>query len=195
MGKIVVSTNVTLDGVFEDPDGKEGAAAGGWFRGATEADLAAWAASAEAEAHATAALLLGRRSDAWFAARWTHRAGTWADRLAALPKYVVSASTTPPAWTNAHVVGGDVAAAVAQVSARTDGDVVVYGSARLVSGLVALDLVDELRLVVFPVVAGGGRRLVEDAGPARWQLVEVGTLGEGLVRSVHRRAGSPTGPH
>src|SRR6201995_3628147 len=104
MGKIVVSTNVTLDGVVQDPDGAEGFERGGWFVSSGGQDLEQWAGLMAEEAQGAAALLLGRRSDEWFATRWTSRDGAWADRLNGLPKYVLSATLDAPRWTNATVV-------------------------------------------------------------------------------------------
>ena len=108
MGKIVISTNVSLDGVVQDPDGKEGFSRGGWFNQYGGKDLEEWGKIEYAEALDTSALLLGRRSDAWFATRWADRTGEWADRLNSLPKYVVSATPANPAWNNPAVLKGDV---------------------------------------------------------------------------------------
>src|SRR5271155_2411513 len=106
MGKIVVSTNVSLDGVVQDPDGQEGFRLGGWFGQFGGKDLEAWAQIAFEEAQGAAALLLGRRSDDWFAARWASRRGEWADRLNSLPKYVVSSTLEDPRWNNSTVLKG-----------------------------------------------------------------------------------------
>src|ERR1700738_2690600 len=100
MGKIVISTNASLDGVVQDPDGKEGFRLGGWFGQFGGNDLEEWARGLLGEALGTEALLLGRRSDEWFAARWLSRSGEWADRLNSLPKYVVSATLEEPRWSN-----------------------------------------------------------------------------------------------
>ncbi len=108
MGRIVITTNMSLDGVVEDPDGQEGFSRGGWFTRSGGADLGAWAEQETDEAQSAAALLLGRRSDAWFAARWTSRDGEWAARLNALPKFVVSTTIDSPQWINATVLSGDV---------------------------------------------------------------------------------------
>ena len=109
MGKIVISTNVSLDGVVQDPDGQEGFRLGGWFGQFGAGDLEAWAKVSLDEALGTEALLLGRRSDEWFGARWASKPGEWADRLNSLPKYVVSATLQDPRWTNVTVLKGDVA--------------------------------------------------------------------------------------
>ncbi len=106
MGKIVISTNVSLDGVVQDPDGEEGFKLGGWFAEFGGKDVAAWAELETAEALRAQALLLGRRSDEWFAKRWLGREGEWADRLNSLPKYVVSSTLEDPKWTNATVLNG-----------------------------------------------------------------------------------------
>ena len=108
MGKIVISTNVSFDGVVQDPDGKEGFRLGGWFGEFGGKDLEEWAKVSLEEALRTEALLLGRRSDEWFAARWLSRSGAWADRLNSLPKYVVSSTLQEPKWSNSTVLRGDV---------------------------------------------------------------------------------------
>ena len=119
MGKIVISTNVTLDGVVQDPDGQEGFRLGGWFGQFGGKDLEAWAEFAFEEAQGAAALLLGRRSDDWFAARWESRSGEWADRLNSLPKYVVSSTLEDPRWSNSTVLKGDVVTEVSELKQST----------------------------------------------------------------------------
>ncbi|MDO3634271.1 dihydrofolate reductase family protein [Mycolicibacterium arseniciresistens] len=182
MGRIVVSENITLDGVVEDPTGEEGSERGGWISAAGDEDRAAWAALMLDEARAAQALLLGRRSDEWFAARWPSRSGEWADRLNSMPKYVVSAGHRQPKWNNATVLDGEVATTVAELKRTVDGDIVVYGSARLVHALMDSELVDELRLTIYPVVLGAGRRLFgATGGRTPLELVESRTLGRNLV--------------
>src|SRR6266404_3900679 len=106
MGKIVITTNVTLDGVVQDPDGQEGSGLGGWFAEFGGNDLEEWTRLETEEALAADALLLGRRSDDWFAQRWLSRTGLWADRLNSLPKYVVSSTLHEPKWSNSTVLKG-----------------------------------------------------------------------------------------
>ena len=182
MGKIIISTNASLDGVVQDPDGKEGFGLGGWFGEFGGRDLEEWAKVSLDEALGTEALLLGRRSDEWFAARWAGRTGEWADRLNGLPKYVVSSTLDEPRWANATVLRGQVTAEVAKLKQELAGDIVVYASYQLGHTLMGHDLVDELRLVVFPVVLGAGKRLfgeTTDKKPMR--LVDTRTIGNGLA--------------
>jgi dihydrofolate reductase len=182
MGRIVVNTNASLDGVVQDPDGQEGFRLGGWFGQFGGEDLAAWAEFESAEAFRTEALLLGRRSDEWFAARWLARDGEWADRLNSLPKYVVSSSLEHPRWSNATVLKGDVVDEVSKLKQELNGEIAVYASYQLVRTLIERDLVDELRLVLFPVVLGAGERLfgeTTDRKPMR--LIGSKTIGEGLA--------------
>jgi len=113
MGKLVIATNMTLDGVVEDPDGKEGFARGGWFRERGGSDMDAWTEILTQEASRAHALLLGRTTDAWFAERWSARTGAWADRLNGLPKYVVSSTLTETAWRNGTVLHGELGTEVA----------------------------------------------------------------------------------
>ncbi|RMI32752.1 dihydrofolate reductase family protein [Nocardia stercoris] len=182
MGTIVISTNVTLDGVVQDPDGQEGFAHGGWFGRFGGADLPAWAAHETEEAMAAAALLLGRRSDAWFAARWSERTDPWANRLNSMPKYVVSATLEKAAWQNSTVLSGEVVQQVSKLKAEIDGEIVVYASYRLTRALIEHGLADQLRLVTLPVVLGTGERLFQDISAARpARLIDVRTIGEGLV--------------
>ncbi len=181
MGKIVITTNMSLDGVVQDPDGHEGSARGGWFERFGGPDLGPWAEHETAETMQASALLLGRNSDEWFASRWTTRSGEWADKLNSLPKYVVSTSIDEPRWTNATVLRGDLAHEVGQLKKAHDGEILVYASYQLVRSLIDEGLADELRLVVFPVVLGGGDRLFgSTVDPQRLQLVDARRLGENL---------------
>ena len=182
MGRIVVSENVSLDGVVQDPTGDEGFTYGGWFDQFMDKDREAWAKVELGEALGTEALLLGRRSNEWFAARWSSRSGEWADRLNSLPKYVVSSSLVDPDWNNSTVLEGDVVNAVSKLKQELDGEIVVYASCQLVRTLIEHDLVDELRLMVFPVVLGAGERLfgeTSDKKPIR--LVDSRIVGDGLA--------------
>jgi dihydrofolate reductase len=187
MGYLIVSENVTLDGVVQDPDGQEGFAHGGWFVRSGGEDLSAWAALEAEEADGAEAVLLGRRSDEWFAARWNERTGAWAERLNGLPKYVVSATADRPRWVNGTVLGADPATEVAKLKTDVDGAILLYGSIRLARTLLAADLVDEVRLVVFPVVLGAGTRLFDETGAQQWQLTELRPVGSSLVRLAYTR--------
>jgi dihydrofolate reductase len=181
MGTVVISTNTTLDGVVQDPDGKEGFRLGGWFSQFGGEDLEAWAKVAFEESLGAEALLLGRCSDAWFAERWSSRPGEWADRLNSLPKYVVSSTLEHPRWQNSTVLHGDVVTEVSKLKQTVGGEILVYASYQLGRTLIEHDLVDELRLVVFPVVLGAGERLfgeTTDQKPLR--LVDSRTIGDGL---------------
>jgi dihydrofolate reductase len=157
MGKIVVSENVSLDGVVQDPAGDEGFRVGGWV--GLIKDSPQLSKLALDEALGAEALLLGRRSYQWFAARWPSRSGELADRLNGLPKYVVSSTLEHPAWNNSTVLTGDVLHEVSKLRRELGGDIVVPASFQLVHTLMEHDLVDELRLKIFPVVLGAGARL------------------------------------
>jgi dihydrofolate reductase len=157
MGKIVISENVTLDGVIQDPAGDEGFRVGGWvglIKDSPQVNKLALDEALGAEA-----LLLGRRSYEWFAARWPSRSGELADRLNSLPKYVVSSTLQLPAWSNSTVLKGDVLNEVSKLKHELNGEIVVPASFQLVRTLMDHDLVDELRLKLFPVVLGAGERL------------------------------------
>jgi dihydrofolate reductase len=185
MGRIVVSENVSLDGVVQDPGGDEGFARGGWFGQVSDRDRTAWAELMLDEALAAEALLLGRRSDEWFATRWSSREGEWADRLNGMPKYVVSGSGHDARWSNATVL---TAATVAALRDELAGEIVVYASGRLVHLLWEHDLVDELRLTVYPVVLGAGDRLFGTTDAARrLRLFDSRALGDDLVVLTYRR--------
>jgi dihydrofolate reductase len=182
MGKIVISTNASLDGVVQDPTGEEGFRLGGWFGQFGGKDLEAWAKVEFDEALGAQALLLGRRSDEWFGSRWSSRSGELADRLNSLPKYVVSSTLVDPVWNNSTVLKGEVVNEVSKLKQELDGDILVYASRQLVHTLMEHDLVDELRLIVFPVVLGAGERLfgeISDKKPMR--LVDIKTVGDGLA--------------
>jgi dihydrofolate reductase len=186
MAKIVISTNVSLDGVVQDPDGSEGFDRGGWFGRFGGQDLEEWAKVMFDQALGTAGLLVGRRTDEWFAARWLSRSGEWADRLNGLPKYVVSSTLQTPRWSNATVLQGDVVAEVSKLKQELDGDIVVFGSSQLGRTLVEHDLVDELRLVVFPVVLGAGQRLFGETREMKpMRLVDTRIIGDGLVHLTY----------
>jgi dihydrofolate reductase len=182
MGKIVITTNMSLDGVVQDPDGAEGFSRGGWFVQAGGKDLDEWGKIEYAEALNSTALLLGRRSDEWFGTRWAARPGEFADRLNSLPKYVVSATLRDPMWTNVTVLKGDVTDEVTRLKRELDGDIVVYASYQLERALIEHGLVDELRLFVFPVVVGAGERLFgQTTGMKPFRLAGSRTVGDGLV--------------
>jgi dihydrofolate reductase len=160
MSKIVVSQFVTLDGVMEDPGGAEDFERGGWafqFERGPEGDKFKLD-----EVMAADALLLGRVTYEGFAAAWPSRTGDFADKFNTMPKFVVSTTLENPEWNNTTVIGGDVAAEVSRLRERFTGDILVNGSAQLVDTLVRNGLVDEYRLMVFPVVLGAGKRLFRD---------------------------------
>lgn len=187
MAKIIISTNMTLDGVVQDPDGQEGTACGGWFRQHVGEDFNAWTEREIDEAMRVDALLLGRRSDAWFATRMpTAWSAEWAGRITSLPKYVVSSTLRQAAMSNATVLSGDVVSEVAALKRKLHGDILVYGSSRLSRTLMAHGLAEELRLVVFPVVLGTGERLFDDAVKTKpMRLINSGPLGAGLVLNTY----------
>jgi dihydrofolate reductase len=189
MGRIVVSENVSLDGVVEDPSGGQGFRHGGWFEQFIGQDWEAWAKLELAEAQGAEALLLGRRSDEYFAAQARSQSGDWVDRLNSLPKYVVSSTIAEPKWTNATVLRGDVVSEVSKLKQQIDGEIVVYGSRPLVHTLIEHDLVDELRLLVFPVALGAGERLFGETSDKRpLRLLHTSMIGSGLAHLNYERA-------
>jgi dihydrofolate reductase len=188
MGKIVVSENVSLDGVVQDPTGDEGFRHGGWTSRIGDKDRAEWAKILFDEALGAQAMLLGRRSDEWFASRWLSRTGAWADRLNGLPKYVVSSSLAEPKWSNVTVLRGDVVEEVSKLKQELDGVIVVNGSTQLVHTLLEHDLVDELRLFVYPVVLGSGERLFGETSDMKaMRLVSTQTVGDNLSFVIYER--------
>lgn len=181
MGKIVISENISLDGVAQDPTGEQGFRHGGWFEQFMGKDREAWAKVEFAEALGAEALLLGRRSEEYFGSRWASQSGGWADRLNSLPKYVVSSTLVDPVWTNSTILRGDVVEEVSRLRQQLDGEIVVYASRLLVRTLMEHDLVDELRLTVFPVVLGAGERLFgETSDKKSLRLLNSTTVGDGL---------------
>ena len=190
MGKIIISENVSLDGVVQDPAGDEGFRHGGWVgrigdRGRDEA-----ARVALEEALGTEAMLLGRRSYEFLAARWPSRTGEFADRMNSKAKYVVSSTLQDPAWANTTVLRGEVVDEVSALKQRLAGDIIVAGSFQLVHTLLEHDLVDELRLMIYPVVLGAGARLfgeTSDKKPLR--LIGNSTVACDLAYLTYQPAG------
>ena len=188
MGRIVVTEFVSLDGVMEDPGGSENFKHGGWT---FEIDRGEGDTFKLEETMATDALLLGRVTYEGFAGAWPSRDGEFADKFNSMPKHVVSSTLERPEWSNSSVLEGDLATGVAKLKEQYDGDVVVHGSGSLVRALLEDDLVDELRLMVFPVVLGSGMRLFgETAERKRLQLVDTRTVGDGVLILTYAR---PTG--
>ncbi|MEA2208863.1 MAG: hypothetical protein QOF54_1340 [Solirubrobacteraceae bacterium] len=187
MGRIVVTEFVSLDGVIEAPGGGEQYRHAGWTfeieRGA-EGDRFKLD-----EALAAEALLLGRVTYEGFAAAWPSMEGDFADKFNSMPKYVVSSTLVDPTWANTTVVGGDIASSVAELRDEAAGELQVHGSARLVQALIEHDLVDELHLMVFPVVLGSGKRLfaeTSDKKPMRLRSSQ--TVGDGVEILSYERA-------
>jgi dihydrofolate reductase len=188
MARIVVTEFVSLDGVMEDPGGAEDFRHGGWafeFSRGEEGDQFKLD-----ETLASEALLLGRLTYEGFAAAWPSRDGEFADKFNSMPKYVVSSSLDSPDWTNTKVLNGDVKEEVAKLKDEQSGDIVVHGSAQLVQALLEEGLVDELRLMVFPVVLGSGKRLFGETGDKKpLRLVDARTVGDGVSILVYQPAG------
>jgi dihydrofolate reductase len=185
MGTIVITEFVSLDGVIEDPGGHEGFRHGGW---SFEIDRGEDGVTFQLdEALGTEALLLGRRTYEFLAAIWPSRGGRLADRLNSMPKYVVSSTLEDPEWNNSTLVGGDVVTEVSKLKRDLRGEINVPGSIRLARTLIEHDLVDELRLMVYPVVLGAGERLfgaTSDKKPM--QLVDTLTVGDGIAILTYR---------
>jgi dihydrofolate reductase len=188
VGRIVVTEFVSLDGVMEAPGGGEDFKHGGWSFEISRGDEGD--RFKLDETMSSEALLLGRRTYEGFAAAWPSREGEFADKFNTMPKFVVSSTLEDPDWNNSTVLKGDVAKEVAKLRREKDGDIVVHGSARLVQTLVEHDLVDELRLMVFPVVLGSGKRLfgeTSDKKPLR--LVDSKIVGDGVAILTYQPAG------
>jgi dihydrofolate reductase len=182
MGRIVITENVSLDGVVQDPTGEEGFRHGGWFSQVGDKDRDERAKVMLDEAMGAQAFLLGRRSYEFLAARWPSRNGELADRLNSLPKYVVSSTLQYPDWNKSTVLKGDVVDQVSKLKQELDGDIVVPASRQLVRTLMEHDLVDELRLMVYPVALGAGARLFEETREKHnMRLLDTRAVGDGLA--------------
>jgi dihydrofolate reductase len=188
MGRLVISEFMTLDGVIEDPGGAEGFERGGWafqFDRGPEGDKFKLDETLEA-----GALLLGRRTYEGFAAAWPSRSDEvgFADKMNSMPKFVVSSTLQSPEWNNTTVIQGDVADSVERLKQQQDGNVLVAGSAQLSGALLANGLVDELRLMIFPLVLGEGKRLFPEAHDStKFQLADVERVGDGVLIAVYNR--------
>jgi dihydrofolate reductase len=187
MGRIVATEFVSLDGVMEAPGGGEDYEHAGWtfeFQRGDEGEQFKLQETLDADA-----LLLGRRTYEGFAAAWPSMKGEFADKFNSMPKYVVSSTLSDPQWTNSTVLQGDVAEEVRALAERVDGDIYVHGSGELVQALFENDLLDELRLMVFPVALGSGKRLFGPCDDKRLlRLRESKTIGDGIVILIYERA-------
>ncbi len=187
MGRIVVTEFVSLDGVMEDPGGAGNFRHGGWSFAFNRGD--AGDKFKLDEAFSSEALLLGRVTYEGFAEAWPSREGEFADKFNTMPKYVVSSTLEEPEWNNSTVLKGDVVVEVAKLRQEQDGDIVVHGSARLVQTLVEHDLVDEFRLMVFPVVLGSGKRLFGELSDKKaLRLVDSRVVGDGVAILIYEPA-------
>ena len=188
MGRIVVTEFVSLDGVMEDPGGSENFGQGGWSFKISRGDEGD--KFKLDEAFSSEALLLGRVTYEGFAAAWPSREGEFADKFNSMPKYVVSSTLDEPEWNNSTVLKGDITEEVGKLRREQEGDIVVHGSARLVQTLIEHDLVDELRLMVYPVVLGSGKRLFGDTSDGKpLRLVDSKVVGDGVAILIYRPAG------
>lgn len=186
MRRVVVTEFITLDGVIEDPGGSEKTPFGGWaftFDRGPEGDKFKFD-----ELMASDALLLGRTTYEGFAAAWPERTDDvgFADKFNSMPKYVVSSSLKDPTWNNTTVIGTDLPKEIAALKDQGDGDIVVHGSAQLARALLQQDLVDELRLMVYPFIAGGGKKLFEEGVPRSMKLVDTKQASEVAILTLQR---------
>jgi dihydrofolate reductase len=185
MARIVVTEFVSLDGVMEDPGGAEDFRYGGWsfeYNRGDDGDKFKLD-----ETMQTDALLLGRVTYEGFADAWPKREGEFADKFNSMPKYVVSSTLDNPEWTNTTVLKGDVVEEVSKLREAPGGDIVVHGSAQLAQTLIDNDLVDEVRLMVFPVMLGKGKRVfgeTSDKKPLR--LADSKTVGDGVEILIYK---------
>jgi dihydrofolate reductase len=193
MGTIVVFENVSLDGVTQDPTGDEGFNAHDWREGLPPTDRQQWDQLILDDARGAQALLLGRRSYEFFAARYPRRTGELADRMNGLPKYVVTATLIDPGWNNSTVLDGDVVDEVSKLKHAVQGEIRVYASTQLVHTLIERDLVDELRLAIFPLMMGAGNRLFDQTNqprplqPKLLRLVNTRAVGDSLTYLTYAR--------
>jgi dihydrofolate reductase len=187
MGKVVVSQFVSADGVIEDPVGMETLGRGSWT---SQSDSGADGGKFKVDEIMSAeAMLLGRVTYDGYASAWAARTGDYADKINSMPKYVVSATIQKADWSNSTVIAGDIPAEIAGLKDRVDGEILIHGSAQLVDTLLEDDLVDEWRLMVFPIIVGAGKRCFGDPGQARpLRLVESRSVGDGVAILVYRPA-------
>ena len=188
MGRIVVTEFVSLDGVMEDPGGSEHSKHGAWtfkFNRGEEGNKFKLDETLKAEAQ-----LLGRVTYEGFAAAWPSRSGDpFSAKFNSMPKYVISKTLKKADWNNSTILSGNVLDEVKKLKQQLKGDILVSGSARLAQTLIANDLVDQLNLMVFPVILGSGKRLYDGAGESKTlQLAESKTVGDGVLALVYRLA-------
>jgi len=187
VSRLIATEFVSLDGVMEDPGGSEDFGHGGWsfeFERGEEGDRFKLDETLQSEA-----LLLGRVTYQGFAEAWPSRTGEFADKFNSMPKFVVSTTLKDPEWNNTTVVKGNVAEEVSKLKEQPGGDIVIHGSARLVQTLLEDDLIDEYRLMVFPIVLGSGKRLFGDTGKATTlKVVDSKTVGAGVVILTYQPA-------
>jgi dihydrofolate reductase len=187
VGRIIVTEFVSVDGVMEDPGGAEEFEHGGWafeFSRGEEGDKFKADETFEADAQ-----LLGRKTYEGFAEAWPSRSDEFADRFNSMPKYVVSSTLKDPEWTNTTVLDGDVGESIAKLKDEVDGNIVVHGSAQLAQTLLDLDLLDEVRLMVFPVVLGTGKRLFDDtSAKKKLRLTDSKIVGDGVAIMIYEPA-------
>jgi dihydrofolate reductase len=187
MGKVVITEFISLDGVIEAPGGGESYEHQGWT---FEIDRGAEGDKFKLdEAFASEALLLGRTTYEGFAAAWPSMEGEFADKFNGMPKYVVSSTLSEPAWNNTTVLAGDFVAEITKLKDSLDGEIVVHGSAQLAQALIEHDLADELRLMVFPVLLGSGKRLFGASGKKSLRLSDSKTVGDGIAVLTYTPAG------
>jgi dihydrofolate reductase len=183
MGRLVVSEFVSLDGVMEAPGGGEDFEHAGWTFEIERGDGDRFKME---ETRDSEALLLGRVTYEGFAAAWPTMEGEFADKFNGMPKYVVSSTLAEPQWNNTTVLHGDVVEEVSKLRRRIEGQIVVHGSAQLAQTLLEAELVDELRLMVFPVLLGSGRRLFGSSdGKRRMRLTDSKTVGDGVAILIY----------
>lgn len=185
MRKVVVSMFVSLDGVMEDPGGAERSEHGGWTIPYWGDEIGKFKFD---ELFASDALLLGRITYEGFAAAWPsqHDEEGFADRMNGLPKYVVSTTLQNPEWNNTTIIKDNVAEEVSKLKQQPGQDILIAGSAQLVNSLIPHDLIDEYRLLVYPVVPGGGKRLFKEGNNTTLVLTETSGFSSGVVLLVYR---------
>lgn len=186
MGKLIATQYISLDGVIEDPVGMEQSGLGDWTgpfdRGPEGNEFK------EGELRAAAAVMLGRRTYEGFAAVWPMVKSEAGDRMNALPKYLASRTVTRPEWNNTTLLGKDLVASVKDLKASVRGNILIYGSASLCHALVAAGLIDEMALMVYPVVLGRGIRLFPGGVKLGLEMIEARPLGGGITLLRYRVA-------